>query len=255
MQSSGIPKRSKISLDLYHLLFVRLPQVYRRQDALIHTVVGITLLVAIVIRICNYFGQNFEPLNFPTAFATAIPGLVVVWIVGMLAYSRYPKSGLFLSSFSQVFLFIMVCGYALASAITTPFTPIDPYLLKIDQVLHFSTTGLMAWTYHQPWLTQCLYFCYDTWFFQLALTPLLLALYKDQAEIDVFILATFVSFLIGSLIYYFCPTIAPAGLLHSQYFMHSQYELVTRFTQIHQHLPVTVYEGGHDCFSFLSHHQ
>jgi len=230
--------------DLYQTLVKRLPQLYRPQDAILHVIVAITLLAAFIIRCYNHVAHHFMTLNLPPIVVSAIPGLIIIWILGLFLYKRHPHVGLFLSSLGAVFLFILICSYALGSAITTPFPIIDPVLLKIDSVLGFSTTQVMASTYHYSWIVHFLNFCYNTWFIQLCLTPLLLAVYNNRTEIDRYMIATFFSFLIGGMIYYFWPTIAPAGVLHSPYFLPDQIALVTRFTEVHQHLPISVLEGG-----------
>ncbi len=232
------------NFDLYAILFSRLPLLYRKQDRLIHCLALALLLWGLAVRCANLLSYSFPTLAFPTQFATAIPGLLILWIVGVLIREQRPRLGLFLSSFSQSFLFIFIVGYALSAAITTPFAIIDTQLLTIDEKLGFSSLGLLNWTHQFPHLVSYLHACYDTWFFQIVLTPMLLALFNDINEIDRYFVATFASLLIGATIYYFWPTIAPAGILESPYFLQSQHELVMRFNQVHQHLPVTVFGGG-----------
>lgn len=231
-------------LDLFDILFKQIPLNYRPQDAILHSLVGVVLLIAIVMGIINASSFHFTVIQYPDIFITAVPGLAITWVLGLLCYQRYPRLGLFISSFSQCFLYVIVVGYALAITLTTPFPIIDKNLLHFDAFFKFSTLGLMNWTYQHSWLTSWLNFCYDTWFFQLLLTPLLLALFKDRVETDRYMIATFVSFIIGMLIYYFFPTIAPSGVLQSPHFTEVQYDLVQRFREVHQSLPVSDYTGG-----------
>lgn len=230
--------------DLYALLFSRLPKLYRKQDGIVHLLVAALFFWAIAVRVANFLGQNFPTLSFATQFATAIPGLLILWIIGVFLKEQRPRLGLFLSSFGQSFLFIFVVAYALSGAITSPFATIDYHLLAIDRMLGFSSLDVLNWTYQFPWLVSWLHTCYDTWFFQIVLTPMVLALLKQSEEIDRYFIATFASLLIGATIYYFWPTIAPAGILQSPHFLASQHELVTRFNEVHHHLPITVFGGG-----------
>ena len=46
------------------------------------------------------------------------------------------------------------------------------------------------------------------------------------------------------MIYYFFPTIAPAGIMHSPYFNDTHFGLVTRYYEIHQSLPISVLGSG-----------
>lgn len=232
------------SFDLYPILFSRLPSLYRKQDAVLHCLVAVLLLWGVGVRIFNGLTHQFTPLSFANQYATAIPGLIIVWIMGVLLRERRPRLGLFLSSFSQSFLFILVVAYALSATITTPFPMIDHQLLAIDERLGFSSLGVLNWTYQFPWFVKLLQICYDTWFFQILLAPLILALLKDIKAIDRYLIATFLSLIIGAAIYYFWPTIAPAGILESPHFLQSQHELVMRFNQVHQSLPITAFGGG-----------
>ncbi len=242
--SNKLDKPVSQRFDLYNILFKRVPALYRRADAVLHlTVLGI-LLASIVILIFNHFTHDYTTLNVSAALVTAIPGVFVVWVLGTLMYPKRPRLGLFLSSLAQMYFFIIVIVMALAAAITTPFAVIDAHLLKFDQFFGFSTLKLMSWAYHYPWLSHGLKEAYDSWFFELALTPLFLALLNDRVEIDRFIIATFIAFLIAGGIYYFWPTIAPAGVLSSSYFMQSQHDLVQRFYEVHHHLRLTVFDGG-----------
>lgn len=231
-------------LDPYTLLFKRLPAAYRPQDAVLHLIVLTLFLASIVIRIVNHFTFHYTTLNFSSQFVSALPGLVLVWIIGLLMSERWPRLGLLLSSASQMFLFIVVCVYALASAITTPFPIIDHFLLHADQAVGFSTVAVMTWVHQHHWAYRFFSFCYESWFWEILAAPLVLALFKARAEIDRYVIATFLSFLVGGMIYYFWPTIAPAGVLHSGYFSQSQHELVQRFSEVHQSLAITVFGGG-----------
>ncbi|OGO94345.1 MAG: hypothetical protein A3F10_00160 [Coxiella sp. RIFCSPHIGHO2_12_FULL_42_15] len=235
-------------IDFFELFIKQLPRFYRRQDAILHSIVALLFFASLLMGTLNAQFFHFTVMDFPTVFLTAVPGLIVVWCVGVLIHAHYQRWGLFLTSFSQSFLFLVLMCYVICWTITTPFPPIDRYLLHFDDFFQFSTLGLMTWTYQQHWLIHILNFCYDTWFFQLLLTPLALALFNDRVETDRYFIATFVALFIGIAIYYFLPTIAPAGVLQSQYFSPDQHALVTRFYEVHRFLPVSTYDGGFIAF-------
>lgn len=231
-------------LDFFDLFFKQLPRFYRPEDKVLHSLVGLIFFLSLVMGAVNARFFHFTVIDFSILPFTVILGLIVLWCVGILFYARWPRLSLLLTSFSQSFLFLVVMCYVISWAITTPFPLIDHTLLKFDHFFQFSTLGLMGWTYHQPWLEQLFSFCYDTWLFQLLLTPLLLALFKDRVGIDRYFTATFLALSIGILIYYFFPTIAPAGILQSPFFSSDQHALVTRFYEVHHSLPITTYSGG-----------
>lgn len=232
-------------IDPYELLFVRLPKLYRRQDGILHIILGIVLLVGVVFKAIDLLTYHYAGLFIPAKFITAVPGVILLWIVGVfLSKGRWLRTGLLVSGVAQSYLYILVMGSVIASMVTTPFPIVDRGLLHFDQFFHFSTLAIVGWTFAHPWLKEGLTFCYNTWFFLVVLMPLVLAVLKDRDGIDVYMIATFITFLVGVIIYYFWPTIAPAGILHSAYFTEDQHELVTRFQEIHHHLPITVFNGG-----------
>ncbi len=225
---------------------------YRKEDGFLHIVIGILLLAAIVMRLLNAHLFHYTVVPFPALLAASIPGLVITWLFSGWLRQRWPRTGSVLSCITQVFLYVCVAAFVIPSLLLTPFKIIDPALLHLDQRIGFSTVAFMQWTFSHPWLHHLLTMSYSTWMPELLLTPIVLAFFKDQLEIDRYLLATFVSFFIGGLIYYFWPTIAPAGVLHNQRFLQEQYDLILRFQQVHQHIPVTTYDGG--LISFPSFH-
>jgi len=202
--------------DLFQILFKRIPALYRPADAILHCIVLGVLAGALVILLVNHFTHHFTTLMVLSSLLTAIPGVCVLWIIGTLTYRKHPRVGLFLSSLAQMYFFIIVIVLALSAVITTPFGLIDHHLLAFDQFFGFSTLKLMAWVNHMPWLHNMLQLAYNSWFFELILTPLVLAWFNDRLEIDRFVIATFIAFLFAGIIYYFWPTVAPAGILQSR---------------------------------------
>ena len=107
---------------------------------------------------------------------------------------------------------------------------------------------LMQWVYQYPKFVILLKICYATWLLQIIIVPLILALLKKSKEINTFFISVLISFVFAGVIYYFFPTIAPAGVMESPYFLSNQHSLVTRFYEIHQHLPISVFDGGYVAF-------
>jgi membrane-associated phospholipid phosphatase len=238
--------------DLYSILFQQLPRHYRREDAIMHGIVGVMILASIVLRVVNYFFYGYTPLGITSAMAAAIPGLIVVLIAAVFMKQRFQRSGLFVEMICQCYLFVVASFFFMGSIILTPFPVVDHQLQAIDVVMGFDLLGVMNWVASMPWLDKILSFSYDTWFFQIVLTPILLALLCQQREIDRYLVAVFASLLVGSMIYYFWPTIAPAGILESSHFLSGQHDLVTRFNEVHQGKEITVSGGG--LISFPSFH-
>lgn len=230
--------------DLYNQLFTRFPQLYRRIDTLLHLIVFGVIALSIFVLYINHFFYHFTVLPIPMGLISAVPGVIIVYIVGALVQPRYSRVGLFLSSLAQMYCYFIVCVIAITAIITTPNHTIDNYLLKIDQMVGFSTLGLMGCVHQFPLLVKSLQDAYASLYFQLFFTPLILALFNNRREIDRYLLSTFIGLIVAGLIYYLWPTIAPAGVLHSKYFLQNQYDLVQRFVEVHQGAAVTVFDGG-----------
>jgi len=86
--------------------------------------------------------------------------------------------------------------------------------------------------------------CYSLMGAQLAIVPMLLALLMQKRAVQVLLISLLISFFIGTTIYYFFPTIAPASMFHDPNFALQQHDTFIKFYEIHHGLPITTAQGG-----------
>ncbi|MCX7125830.1 MAG: phosphatase PAP2 family protein, partial [Gammaproteobacteria bacterium] len=163
---------------------------------------------------------------------------------GMYVKDESPRSSTFIWGLGLFFW----CGLAnmiMTNSIqSTPFPPIDPWLLKMDRLMGFSSSALMTWTHNHPHCRQIFNIAYAGLLFELLGIPILLTLFNGRKALSIFYIAQLSTMIIGSLIYFFFPTMAPSAVVHSPYFMHAEHDTSLRFYQIHHFLKVTSNDGG-----------
>lgn len=141
----------------------------------------------------------------------------------------------------SVFANLLMCEFLLS----TPFQPIDYFLVKMDTAIGIDTPRLMMWTYHHPLLQKILTISYNTIQYQIFLIPLLLTtFFSEKKSAQVFYLATMMTALVGCMIYYFFPTVSPAGVYKSGYFTQGEINTALRFSEVHHHLALSASGGG-----------
>lgn len=86
---------------------------------------------------------------------------------------------------------------------STPFPPIDPWLLKMDRLMGFSSSALMTWTHNHPHCRQIFNIAYAGLLFELLGIPILLTLFNGRKALSIFYIAQLSTMIIGSLIYFF----------------------------------------------------
>jgi membrane-associated phospholipid phosphatase len=237
--------------EIYRVFWRNATASYGKQEAVVHLLIGVLLLTAVTMFCLNSLVFHF------TTFITLnlllpIPLFLLWWFIGHSHRSRWPRFGLLAATVANVGLSAVVFIIVWASILTTPFVIIDYHLVQWDRWLGFDVTALMAWVQQFPWLIRILEFSYYSWLPQVILTPILLALLKKPQEINRYFAASAIGLMCCILIYYFFPTVAPAGVVSSPYFNQDQYNLVTRFYEIHQWLPITAW--GQGIVSFPSGH-
>lgn len=163
---------------------------------------------------------------------------------GIYAKQESPRAATFIWGFAALVLTYFANVFMANGIATTPFTPIDKHLLHVDQLLGVHTLKLMAWTHYHTSIRKLLNFAYESLVLQLLIIPFSLACLNARQRLRMFLNAQLATFLIGGMIYYFFPTTAPSGILHSPYFTHLQLDTSLRFYEVHHFLPVTSNKGG-----------
>lgn len=218
---------------------------YSREEGIVHGFIGLILVIGCAILTINHFYFHNTVWDIANGVYTTIPILVVVWwFIAQFHRQKWPRFSLVVITICNSTLFISVTTIACLGILTTPFNIIDHHLVKLDLWMGFDVTVFMAWVYQHPIVERVLSFAYNTWYFQIPLAPIVLALLKKSDEVHRYFMGYALYFLMAALIYYFFPTIAPAGVMQSPHFLANQHELVLRFNEIHQHLPVSFHRGG-----------
>lgn len=221
---------------------------YTKAQKALHWMFIISYIFALILFSINTLFFHFTHDLGAHFFLASVPGCVIVFMIGLCYRSVSPRFSLLMISFSHVFLYIFVCSFLLVAALLTPFPIIDSALLKIDQALGFSTLHLLDFVHRHEYLLLALKLAYTSWAYLVLLTPFILSLFANEKYLNAYFLSLMFSLMIGVLIYYFFPTIAPAGVLQSAYFTHAQHQLVERFYQSHHSQPVTAVASGQIAF-------
>lgn len=213
----------------------------------------ITLAVTFGI-ICSFilmFWVNYSFYNFPGI--TYIPGdfmaklglIILLLNIGChLSLTADHWLSQLLIRFTKVFLLLCIIASFTNAVQLTPFTPIDSWLLQIDQALGVNMTRLLSFTYSSTLFTQVLKFVYLHLDTELTLTMIAIVIFKHQPSENRFFFLILLSALIGFDFYYFFPTTAPASMVDSPYFTYSQRYTGIKFDLIHQYKLANSIEGG-----------
>lgn len=227
---------------------------YQREEVILHLLVGALMLVMLGLYALNIQYFHFTTLDqLSIKILMGFPILLIIWLfIGYTHRLKWPRFALVATTCANLGLFFVMSVTACAAIITTPFTLIDYHLVQWDRWLGFDVTRFMAWAHQFPYLMKALSFGYGTWVPQVLLAPILLAVLNKSKAVNQYLIANAICMVFWYLIYYFFPTIAPAGVMHSPYFVANQYDLVTRYYEVHQFLPISTFEGG--MISFPSGH-
>lgn len=207
---------------------------------LINGLLGLTYILV------NHFGANFTgDLYFAPSWAHALIPLIllniaVIYFKDMVS----PRVSLTIFTFSMYALGLDV-GMILTQGIQyTPFPTIDHWLLHMDQLMHINSGAILNWVYQRPHLGNSFIYAYNGIEPELVLLPILMALLLCKRSVKVFLFAMLLSYPIGTLIYYFFPTTAPASIIHNAHFLAQQHDTGIKFYEIHHYLKLTTSMGG-----------
>lgn len=202
-------------------------------------IAGILLFVfifigSLVIGCVNIWGEKYS-LKLSSELLGALPGFILLIPLGILLRKRYPYCAQMMLGISWALVLMAAIMLGASAIALTPHTTIDNTLYHLDASLGFHVTALMAWAHQFPSFINVLNVCYLSWGYQITLVPIALGILKKQHRLDEYVIAFLSLFIIGGAIYYFFPTVAPAGVEHSAYFTASQHQLVTFFMEVHHH--------------------
>ena len=213
---------------------------------LIYCLLALNVFIGVILMITNQVTHDYDgTIYFTTSWQLVIMPLIL--LSGAVLYFHdilAPRVSLTLLIFSLYALSLCV-GLILTQGIeTTPFTTVDMYLARADHLLGFHQTALLPIVYKHHWLVKLFMWGYDSIIPELNVLPLLLALLLQERATKVFLIAMLVSYPVGTLLFYFFPTTAPASIMHSSYFTFQEHDTYIKFYEMHHHMNLTTDEGG-----------
>ncbi|MBS0350628.1 MAG: phosphatase PAP2 family protein [Proteobacteria bacterium] len=230
--------------EIYRFFKDNIVASYTREEAIAHSFMAVIFILSIGTFLLNAWVFHFTPTISSLNMVFFIPLWMVWWVIGHIHRPKWPRFGLVAATFANVGICTIIFMINWSAVLSTPFVIIDYHLVKWDHWLGFDVTTFMAWANQFPHLMKIFWFSYGTWEYQVILTPFLLAALNKSKEVNRYFTAAAICLIICNLIYYFFPTIAPAGVMHSPYFIKAEYDLVARFYEVHQSLPITHWGSG-----------
>jgi hypothetical protein len=201
--------------------------------------------LATVAYAVNFLFYRFPGNNyFPSGTYLIAIVLLLTLIGGSL---QFGKNSLFVQIMHEIFCFflvLVVVAFATNAIQYTPFKPIDKHLIDIEASIGIDLQVIVAWTASHPRLQLILAYIYDSLHLQMSVLPLAVIIARKFSYIREYYCLLLVTALIGFTFYYYLPTIGPASLIKSPYFIAEQYATGVKFTEIHNHIPPSTIEGG-----------
>ncbi|KTC78693.1 phosphatase PAP2 family protein [Legionella cincinnatiensis] len=211
----------------------------------INILAGLILVLSSLAFLINHYFFKYRGNNY---FPEGIPFLATVLFLFNLGLMLYFKKG---SKFRQVgrellYLFGVMSLIAIATNAVqlTPFSPIDPSIVDVENYLHFPMESVVAWTNNHPKFKYLLGVTYDSLTYQMSILPLFVIFTCHFHLVREYYFYLLCTTLIGFSFYYFFPTTAPASVLNSTLFSISQIATGLKFEQIHHYINPTTNDGG-----------
>jgi len=237
--------------------FSLLRQFYQQYSASSDRIFLFLILITLTLGSACLFGNTYF-FHYPTIllFSPIVTtsqwiqaGLALLFSAIFFGYSLFIREE---SPWASTFLwgigaFTLVClsNIVIVNGIqSTPFQPIDAWLLQLDRLCGIHTSKMLAWLQAHSSIHDFFNSVYDGLVIELLGIPLILTSLNAKKSLTVFYLAFLVSTILGCLIYYFFPTMAPSGVVHSPYFLSSQQHTSLRFLEIHHFVQPSVSDGG-----------
>ena len=225
-----------------------------KQEIFTLSLVVFVLIFCVAIDVINYFFLHFKVAPPWIVYEPLLP-ILAMWYAGCVLEPYKLYLSLCLRLFA-LYLFTIACFFLGAHAcLLTPFKPwIDPWLLHVDQLLGFKSAQLLAWVHAHAEIKPFLVFAYNAWVFEVLIVPLVLLFLGHFKKLMWLIHASLISIIVGGLIYFFLPSLPPASVVHSAYFLDSSHILIQRFFDLRKHLPLDPKTLSAGLISFPSFH-
>lgn len=217
-----------------------------RSDKILMSLILLTALLACIYVSINHWVTHFSGYYYtPCSFVRMSPAMLVVLLAACHWRKLMPTRVFsFTIAYTYLFFILLVLSWAETGQQFTPFPTIDRRLLYADWWLGFNTQTVLRWVAHHPILKDILNWAYNTLVFQIFAVVLFLGLSGKVTHIYRLFNIVLITFIMGSIIYYFFPTTAPASVIASPHFLEESRLTGEKFYWVHHFFPVVSYRGG-----------
>jgi len=219
-------------------------QYVMREDKLFVGLLLVLTILGLAYVLGNLLTYHYPSNGYPWRWFLQMPIFLGLGIFALYARKHSPRMAFLTWTYCLYFLMVITISVITLGLETTPFPVIDPWLVKVDQLLGFHQLAVLNWTYAHHWILKSFNFSYAMLDVELGLFPFILALMFQKKAVKVYLLALIFSTLIGFSIFYFFPTTAPASMFFDSHFTLQQHDTFIKFFEIHHYLPVTTSDGG-----------
>ncbi len=173
-------------------------------------------------------------------------GLNLIIVCCALQYYCRPQS--YWLNIATYFTILYSCfaliAFATNSIQFTPFPPIDPAIVRVENCIGINMDAIVTWTASHPNLYATLEWFYKFLTLEMALIPLATLLFGYYQNLMDYVCLLLISCIIGFVFYYFFPTTAPASVSSGLMFSSEQHATGLKFYQLHSYINPTTMAGG-----------
>lgn len=217
-----------------------------QESKVMYLLTGIIFALGAALLIINYFTYDFQGTEYFSSPWQRVT-LPLLLLSGFTIYFKdIISKRLYLVIYTlAIYCLSLSAGLLLTQGIQlTPFPTIDHWLVHADNTLGFNQLALIKFVSTHNWLKETFIDGYNSLIPELTILPLLMAVLLCERRVKVFLFAMLLTYPVGTMIFYFFPTTAPASVMHSVYFTFQEHDTFIKFYQMHHHLKVTTDMGG-----------
>lgn len=211
------------------------------------------LILSLTIFVSNDLSLKYHLLNY---FNLPMVKCLAVFILTYMGLSLLPNKlqrlRHILGGYTLYYIILALFLLLSMAVELTPYPPIDQQLVQIDVWLGFHQMTALHFANQYHWLNRILWVAYDSMLAQIIILPLILCWQQNRSRLYELLIIYLLTGLIGTLIYYYLPTLAPASQFHSGLFILQEHETGAKFYDIHHYIKPLLTDGG--LISFPSFH-
>lgn len=174
----------------------------------------------------NGMGRDIHWTPFLIGFAASMALFGVGGYVR--AFKAAPRLALGLIGFALYMSFTLVVGLFIFVLLPLPNPLQDEQLIVLDAALGYDWAGFVTWLADRPLLAQTLGYLYRSSLSQLLIVIIVLAAYARQADLHRFLLTAMLAMIVTVTIWWFWPSIGPAGSKELPLHVHEATNLFSR---------------------------